>query len=116
MRFWASGELHDGVQILQRLRLLELHHDPGAIADQFLGLHHILRPLHKGQADVVGAVLQREREIVAVLFGQCRDRQHDVRYVDALVVRQRSADHHLGFQRIGALAHHAQAKLAVIQQ
>ncbi len=110
------GELHDGVEVFQRLRFFKLHHDPGAALDQFLRLRHIFRPLHEGQADVVGAVVQREREIVAVLRCQCRDRQHDVGHVDALVVGQRSADDHLGLQRIVALACHAQAQLAVIQQ
>ena len=70
----------------------------------------------KDSADVVGAVLQREGEVVAVLRGQRRDRQHDVRHIDALVVRQRPADQHLGFQRVAALACNAQPELAVVQQ
>ena len=107
----ASESAHDLVQILDRLRLFHLGHDPGAAGGQRARLGHVLRPLHEGQADVVDALLEREGEVGPVLLGQRRDRQHDVRHVDALAIRQRAADHHLRLQRVAALVLHAQPSL-----
>ena len=73
---------------------------PARPRDQLPRLGDVLRPLHEGQPDVVGAMLQREGEVVAVLRGQRRDRQHHVRHVDALAVGQRAARHDLGLGEI----------------
>ena len=110
------GKRHDGVEILQRLRLLQLHHRPGATTDQLLRLRHVFGPLHERQSDVVRAMLQREFQVDEILRRQRRYRQHDVRHIDALVVGKRAADHHLGDQRISALMHNAQPQFAIVQQ
>ncbi len=41
------GQLHDGLEVLQRLRLLQLHHHPGTTADKLLRLCHVLCTLHE---------------------------------------------------------------------
>jgi len=110
------GQAQDGVEVVQRLRLLQLGHDPGAATGDVARLLDILRALHERQADVVGAVLQRERQILAVLLGQRRDRQHHVRHVDPLAVRQRAADGDFGFQMVLAHMRHPQPQLAVVEQ
>ncbi len=112
----ASDSARMASRFSQRLRLLQLGHDPGAAGGDRLRLRHILRPLHEREADVVGAVVEREGEVVAVLRRQRRDRQHHVGHVHALAVGERAADHHLRLQMVVALVHDAQPQLAVVQQ
>src|SRR5215469_8090234 len=108
--------MHDVVEILQRLWLLQFYHGPGAAADQLFRLCHILRPLYEGKSYVIGPVLEGEFQVRTILVGQSGYWQYDIRYVDALMVRQWPADDDHGFQRIAALVLHAQAELAVIEQ
>ncbi len=61
-------------------------------------------------------MLQRKREIGAVLVGDGRDRQHRLRHVDPLVVRQRAADQDLSVGEIAAAVADLEAQLAVIEQ
>ena len=83
----AVGQGQDAGQVVQRLRLLQLGHDPGAAVCDGAGLGHVLRALHEGQAYVIHAALQGEAQILVVLLGQRRDRQHHVWHVHALAVR-----------------------------
>ncbi len=112
----AVGQRQDAVQVVQRLRLLQLGHDPGPAVGDGARLRHVLRPLHEGQADVVHAVVQGEAQVLVVLLRQRGYRQHHVRHVDALAVGQRAAGDDLAFQVVLPPAGHAQAQLAVIQQ
>ena len=109
-------ELDDLVEPGDRRRFFELDHQPGGVADQLSPLGDILGALHEGERDPVGAVLQREGEIGAVLFGDRRDRQHHVRHVDPLVVRQGAADEDFGVGEIGAAIGDPEAQLAVVEQ
>ena len=104
------------VEVLDRLGLFHLHHDPGAAGGDALGLGDVLGALHEGQADVFDAERQDEVEVGAVLGGQGRDRQGDVGDVDALAVGQRAADDDFGLEVVGAGAGDAQAELAVVEQ
>jgi hypothetical protein len=63
----AVGLPDDGVELRDRHRLLELGHDPGAVADQRARFVDILRPLHERQGDPVGAELEAVFEVAAVL-------------------------------------------------
>ena len=49
---------------------------------------HVVRPLDKRERDPIGAVIEGEGEIGAVLFGDRRQRQHRIRHVDPLAVGQ----------------------------
>ena len=110
------GEVEDLVEIVERLRLFELgHHQSPAVRDR-LGLRHIRRALDEGEADIVDAQRQDELQIREVFFGEGGDRQHDVRNVDALAVRQRPSIHDFGEQMVVALAHDSEAQFAVIEQ
>jgi hypothetical protein len=61
-------------------------------------------------------LLEREHEVVAVLVGQRRDRNDDVGDVDALIVRNRSADLHFADDPVLVGFEHAQPNLPVVDQ
>ena len=90
----SVGSLQNAVEMLDGLRLFELGDDPGfaavgrnAIAHQA----HIFRGAHKRNRDRIHAVLQRELEVLRILFGQRRHAHRNARQVDALVFAQHAA-------------------------
>jgi hypothetical protein len=97
-------------------RLLDLGHDARLAVDQGLGFLDILGALHEGERDPIGAEVERELEVVAVLVGERRDRQHDLGHVDAFAVGQHAAgdDAGLGMVLPAAFDRHPQA--AVVEQ
>ena len=73
--------------------------------------------LHEGQRQPVDAQLADELEIVAVLVGQRRQRQHHVGHVHALAVRDRAArPSTVQFGEIRAAVVDPQPDLAVVDQ
>ncbi len=110
------GEVDDLAQPVDRGRLLELGHQPGAPGDQLLGLGHVFRALHEGERDPVGPQIERKGEVAPVLVGERRDRQDGARQVDALAVADRSAGDDRGPREIGAHLLDAQAHAAVVDQ
>ncbi len=90
---------HDLVEVLDRLRLLDLRDDG---QEDALLLHHpayvvgVLGRPHERQRDEVDGLVQRPAEILDVLLRQRRHRHSDAGKVDALVVAEPAADHDLG--------------------
>ena len=103
-------------EVLERGRLLDLGHQRRAPGDQAPGLGQVLRALDEGQRDPVDPEVEAEAQVGAVLLGERRDRQHDARHVDALVVLQGPAGQHQGLGVVLAAGFDLQAQLAVVQQ
>ena len=56
----------------------------------------VVRAAHEGQGDQVDAQVEREAEVLFVLFGEGRDADGDAREVEALVVGDHAADEDAG--------------------
>ena len=69
------GQTNDVFQAIDRGWLLKLCHDRSPRSHQRPDFLYIVRPLHEGQSDPVGAHIEREGEIGAILISQRRDRQ-----------------------------------------
>ncbi len=110
------GRGDDGIERDDRRRLLHLGDDARTITDQRAHLDDVLGPLHERQRNPVDAELQAELEIRAVLVGQRRQRQHEVRHVDALAIRQCAAVDHHRVRELRAARLDAQPHAAVVQQ
>ncbi len=110
------GELEDFLDPLHARRLFELDEQRRLAADQRPRLGDVLGALHERQRDPVDMLFEREGQVLAVLFGQRRERHDDVGDVDALAIRNPAADldHCLDPARRDAL--HAQHQLAVVDQ
>ena len=91
---YRVGHVQDLVEIVDRLALFELDHQwRGApdVAHQLVGCPHLRRGAHEGQRDIVDAqLLESERHVRAVLFGDRRRGHRHAWQVDALVLAQRA--------------------------
>jgi hypothetical protein len=89
----AAGNHHriglrdDRIEMLDGGRLFQLRENPRTAPGKRARLVEILGPLHERQRQPLDAQRQRELEIAPVLFGKRRQRQHDIRHVDALALR-----------------------------
>ncbi len=110
------GGLHDVFQVQQRGGLLDLGQQPRPLADPCPRGAHILRALHERQCDPVHAQRQREIEVAQVFLGQRRDRDHGIRHIDALAIRQRAAIDHACDDGARAGSLDRQPDLAVVEQ
>ena len=106
----------DVVQTIDRRRFLDLRKQCRAVADQLPRFGYVLGPLHEGQRNPVGPLIQRELQIVAVLVGERWNRHHDVGDIDALVVGHGTADLHLADDLVAVDFEDVQADLAVVDQ
>ena len=90
----AVGDLQDGFEMLDRLRLFQLGDDPGVAAERGYAVAHqghVFGRAHKGDGDGVDAVIERELEVFCVFLRQ-RGRAHqDAGKIDALVFAQQAA-------------------------
>ncbi|EGY02208.1 hypothetical protein AZA_75669 [Nitrospirillum viridazoti Y2] len=118
----ATGH-HDGVRqaddvvdLVQGLRLFDLGHQAGAVADQAARLDHVAGLLHEGQGHPVHAQVKAEFQVGAVLGGQRRQVQQGAGQVDALAVGNDAAEEDLGRHGVVAQAGHLDAHAAVIDQ
>ncbi len=90
----AVGDLQDGFEMLDGLRLFQLGDDPGVAAerrDAIAHQAHIFSRAHKGDGDGVDAVIERELEVFGVFLRE-RGRAHrDAGKIDAFVLAQHAA-------------------------
>ena len=110
------GYRHDLLEPLNRRRLLELGHDPGAIPDDGARLRNVFGALHERERDPVDAKPQGQEQVGVVLRRQGCERQHHARHIDALVLRERAADHDRGLGKIGAASLDRKAQSPIIEQ
>ena len=110
------GIVEDGLQLVQRLGLLDLGQTGRLAVHQPLQLGHVLGLLDKAQRHPVHADPEGKGQILAVLGRQGRDRNDRFRHGDALAVRQFRAalDRHIG-PVVRPLAD-AQPHPAIVQQ
>ena len=80
------GELHDLVELLQRLRLLDLGHDAGAALHDLARFGDVVRTLDEGERHPVDFGGEHCVEIAPVLVGQRARAKHRVGQADALAV------------------------------
>jgi hypothetical protein len=112
----AVGEIDDLVEPVDRGGLLDLDHDRGPAGDQAAGLGDVVGPLHEAEGDPVGAQLEAELQVLAILVGDRGDAQDHHGQIDALGVRERAAGDHRGLERIVGHRGHAQPDPAVVEQ
>ena len=112
----AVGQLNDFFQPSDSRRLFNLGQQSRLIANQLLAFGDIFWPLDKGHGDPVHPLLQGKGEIRAVLFGQCRNRDHNVRNIQALAVRQRPANLDLRYYMVWTNLGYPQHQLAIVEQ
>ena len=84
-------QLHDLVDPLQRLRLLDLGHDAGAALDDLAGLGDVLGALDEGERHPVDVLRQHGVEVAPVLVGERARADQRVGQADALAVGELSA-------------------------
>ena len=101
---------------IERGRLLELRHEPGAARDRFTQHEKILRALNERCPYPVRAKLQPQREILPVLAGEGQDGKHRIGDVDALVIRDLPADPDARAGEIRAARFDFQPDLAVVDE
>ena len=89
-------QLHDLVEPLQRLRLLDLGHDAGAALHDLAGLGDVLGALDEGERHPVDVRREHGVEVAPVLVGERARAEHRVGQADALAVGELSALHDLG--------------------
>ena len=77
---------------------------------------NIFGALNEGESDPVGAEIEAELQIGAVLLGERRERQHGVRNVDAFAIGQRPAGNDLGLCEVLADFLDFETDLAIIEQ
>ena len=109
-------QLDDVVETGHRHRFLQLGQDGNSAVDKVADGGDVVRLLDEGQPHPVRPVVEGEFEVPAVLFRQRRDRQHDVRNVHPLVVRDLTAGYDLGVGEILAAFLDLEPHLAVIDQ
>ncbi len=97
-------------------RLLDLGAERALAVHQLARFGDVVGTLDEAEADPVGAVLEREGEVAAVLLGQRGDRHLGVGHVDALLVGNDPADLGGADDRLGTRAFDPQADLAVVDQ
>ena len=90
----AVGDLQDGVEMLDGLRLFELGDDPGIAAECGYAIAHqgyIFGRAHKRDGDGVDAVIERELEIFGIFLSE-RGRAHqNAGKIDAFVFAEHAA-------------------------
>ena len=104
------------VQTLDGGGLFQLGHDGGPPADDLARRGDVVGTLHEAESDPVDAEGQGEFEIVAVLFGKGRDRQHDVRDVDPFMVAQPPAEQDFGDRMVRCPLANDEADSAVVDK
>ena len=112
----AIRQSHDLFEAIDGRGFFKLGHYGRAAVDQPAHLHHVFRPLHKGQRHPVGAHVGRKSEVDAVLFGQRRHRQQGADDADPLAVGERAAGDDLRVGEISPARLGHEADLAVVQQ
>ena len=110
------GELHDPVEVLQRLRLLDLCHDAGAALHDLARLGDVIRALDERKRHPVDLGGERRVEVAPVLLGQRAGAEHGVGQADALAVGELAAllDLGDGAPRLDLL--HPEAHAPVVQE
>ena len=86
------GKLDNIFQFDDRARFFKLGNNQRPVADQRFCRPHVVGRLNKRKADPVHAHFQGKFQIAPVFFGNCGNRQFDVRQIDALVAGKFSAD------------------------
>ena len=115
----AVRRLNDLLQLLQSLRLFELGNDgdfTALILDELLHLAHIRRRAYERNCDHVDVVLEPEFQILSIFIRERGNGQRNSRQIDALVLPQDSAIHHIAFHVFPAHPTHAQFNQPVRQQ
>ena len=115
----AVGDLENGVEMLDRLRLFQLGDDPGvetegghAVAHQA----HVFGRAHKRDGDGVDAVLKRELQIPGVLLRQRGCAHQHAGKIDAFVLAQQAAIHDVAGHVFAVDLVHAQLDQSVGEQ
>jgi hypothetical protein len=112
----ASAKIHDLVEALDALRLLDLRHHAGAAAGDLLDLGDVLRALHEGHGDPVSPGMEGRLQVGPVLRGHGRDRDGGVRHRHPLPVRDVAADHDVRHGPIGEDLRRDKADFAVVEK
>ena len=91
----AVGDFEDGVEVFDRLRLLQLGDDPGVGLQRVQAapdVAHVVGGTHEGDGDGVDALRRSAKiEVFFVLLRQRRNLDRDAGKVDALVLAQHAA-------------------------
>ena len=99
-----------------RRRLLDLGHDARSVAHDLACLHDVGKALDERQRKPVDAEGQSEVEISTVLFSQRRQFKDGIGNVDALAVRDGTAGHDLGDDRVIVEALDLELEAAIVDQ
>src|SRR3970282_1850743 len=98
---------------------LDLGDDPAVTsggAQQLPGLVHVIGAAREGNGDVIGLHFGGRTDVFAVLVGQRLGRQTAALTIDALVVREFSADHHAANHLAAIHLVHPQHDASVVEQ
>ena len=112
----AVGKLKYFLKPPDRGRLFDLGEQRRLVANQLLTFGDVFGPLDKGHRNPVDALLQRERQIGSILFGQRGNGYDDIGDIQTLSVRQHPADFNLCIDMFWAYFGDAQHKLSVVEQ
>ena len=115
----AVGHAQNFVEVLDGFRLFQLGNDrrfPSGLRDRGLGRQHVGRGAHEAHADVIDAAFQCESQVHQVFLGQRGDAQFHAGKIDALVLAQFAAVHHMANDALPGGGKHAQLDQAVRQQ
>ena len=110
------GEFENFFQPRQCLRLFKLHQHARPPVDQRARFGHIFGPLDKRQRNPVHMLIERKGEVTPILFGQRRQRHHNIGQVHALAVGNRAAHFDSGDHMVAMAGRYAQHQFAIVHQ
>jgi hypothetical protein len=115
----AVGRLEDCVEIIHRLRLLDLgdnHHFSLLLKNEVLEFEKVGDAADEGESDPVDPLAKTEGEVLAVLIGQGRSRNGRPRQVDPLAVLEHATDHDPAADILSGNFQHLQLHQPVVEK